>query len=515
MNEEILEVKIKKKEVNLIVWIIPIISLIVGGWLIYKYYSSLGPLITIQFKNSGGLEPKRSVVKFRDVAVGQVEKVEIMKRNEGVLVYVRMHKDMKPFLNDTTKFWIVKPQIALTQVRGLDALLSGPYIQMYAKPKGFTKEKFKGLDNPPLDSFILNSKILKLVADSTYGLSEKLPIFYKHIKVGSIRKINLKNNGKVEIIISINNKYTKFLNDSTKFWNVKKIDISLSKNYLQLSTPSLKELIFGGIAFDTLDFNKSLTKKVFELYPSKAEAFANKLGDKAQYKEFIAVFDRQNSLLNANEVIKFRGFNVGFIKEVKSYFDFNKDKIISFAILKINVAAFNTNIKKLFDKGISVALKKDLFGAYLDLVFTKKAYSYEMLNGRAKINVIYKPQESIADKLSKFLDKLNALPLKESINNFNEMISKTTPLLSKTLLSISKMSDNISNFVSNPKINQLLDNSNELLKTLNDTLKTYSNNSLFYKKVSKVLYDIDKTTNNLNRLIIKIDKKPNSILLGD
>ena len=255
--DDIVEVKIKKKEINFIIWLIPIISLIVGGWLIFKYYTSLGPLISIKFKNSGGLEPKRSVVKFRDVVVGKVEDVKILTKKEGVIVYVRMNKDIKPFLNRSTKFWIVKPQIGLEQVRGLDALLSGPYIQMYAKANGFTKESFVGLEEPPIDSSILNGKILSLISDSTYGLSEKLPVYFKHLKVGTIRKIELRDDAKVKIIISINKKYIKFVNDSTKFWNVKKLDISLNKNYLQLSFPTLKELVFGGIVFDTPNKNNT------------------------------------------------------------------------------------------------------------------------------------------------------------------------------------------------------------------------------------------------------------------
>ena len=104
IDKELLEINIRKREINVLVWLIPIISLLVAGWMIFKYYSNLGPLIQIEFKNSGGLEPKRSIVKFRDVKVGKVEKVTILKNKEGVLVYVRMHKDMRPFLNSTTRF---------------------------------------------------------------------------------------------------------------------------------------------------------------------------------------------------------------------------------------------------------------------------------------------------------------------------------------------------------------------------------------------------------------------------
>ena len=525
MNEEILEVKIRKKEINLIIWLIPLISLIVAGWLVFKYYSSLGPLITIKFKNSGGLEPKRSVVKFRDVEVGKVENVKILKNSEGVLVFVRMHKDMKPFLNDTTKFWIVKPQIGLEQVRGLDALLSGPYIQMYAKPKDFTKDEFIGLNEPPIDSSILNGKILTLVSDSTYGLSDKLPVYFKHMKVGTIRKVELMDNAKAKIIISINKKYAKFVNDSTKFWNVKKIDISLSKNYLQVSMPSLKELIFGGIVFDTPEKNKALNKKIFKLYPSKSDAFANVLGRVHKYKEFIVEFDKQNSLINAGEAVKFRGFDVGYVKEANSIFDIDKNKIITYAVLKIDIGSFMKNenediVKKLFERGISVYLKQNipfLANASVMIDFTNKSYKPEIIDGKIKIKSIYKKEISIADKLSMFLDKLNSLKLSKTVNNLNSLLNDTKPILSKTLISLTKTSDSLRNLVDSNKnkLTETLDNFNDLMKTLNKTLNTYSENSMFYKKISKTLYDVDKTMNNLNRVIVKIDKKPNSIILGE
>ena len=522
MNKEILEVKIKKREINLIIWLIPLISLIVGGWLVYKYYSSLGPLITIYFKNSGGLEPKRSVVKFRDVAVGKVEQVEILKNTEGVRVYVRMNKDMKPFLNYTTRFWIVKPKIGLEEVKGLDALLSGPYIQMYAMPQGFSKESFIGLDEPPIDSEILNGKILTLTADSTYGLSEKLPVYFKHLKVGTIRKVQLTDKGRVKIIISINRKYIKFVNDSTKFWNVKKVDISFNKNYLQVSLPTIKELIFGGIVFDTPD-KMPLTKTVFKLYASKADAFSNTLGKFTKYREFLAVFDKENSSLMPGNVVKFRGFDVGFVKKVNSVFDIDKNKIVSYAVLKINIGAFmkdkNENvINKLLKKGLSISVNKKipfLNMTYLELNFTNKPYKKEIIDGKIKLKTVYKKEESISSKLSKFLDKLNSLPLKKSVNNLNVLFTTLTPEINNTLVSITKTSDSIRNLVNNKNITKLLINTNNLAENLNKILHNYSSNSLFYKRISKTFYDIDKTMNNLNKVIIKIDKKPNSIILGD
>ena len=520
---DILEVKIKKKEINLIIWLIPLISLIVGGWLVYKYYSNLGPLITIKFKNSGGLEPKRAVVKFRDVDVGKVEKIEILK-DEGVLVYVRMNKDMKPFLNKTTKFWIVKPQISLEEVKGLDALISGPYIQMYAKPLKFEKDSFIGLNEPPLDKDIVNGKIFTLIADSTYGLSEKMPVFFKDLKVGSVRKVKIDKNSKVKIIISINKKFVKFINNSTRFWNVKKVDISLIKNYLQVSVPPLKEVLFGGVVFDTPKKEEILTKTIFKLYPSKADAFKNRLGEYHQYKEFFVEFDRDNSYLNIGEVVKFRGFDIGFVKDVNSYFDLDKNKTLSYVVLKIDVGAFMKKrdeniVSKLLQKGLSVYIKKIpiLDSAVLNLEFTNRPYKYELIDGKIRLKAIYKKEDSIVDNLNQFIKKLNSLDLNKTLENVNNLITTTTPAISKVLYSIANTSDEVRRMlVKNDKnISALLINSNMLIKNLNNTLNSYSDNSLFYKRVSKTLYDVDKSLKNLNRLLIHLNKKPNSIILGD
>jgi len=35
-----------------IVWVVPLVALIIGGWLIYKAFSEKGPTITITFKSA-------------------------------------------------------------------------------------------------------------------------------------------------------------------------------------------------------------------------------------------------------------------------------------------------------------------------------------------------------------------------------------------------------------------------------------------------------------------------------
>ena len=50
------EVAVPKKRGFSIVWVIPIVAALIGGWLTYKTISEKGPTITITFEDGGGLE---------------------------------------------------------------------------------------------------------------------------------------------------------------------------------------------------------------------------------------------------------------------------------------------------------------------------------------------------------------------------------------------------------------------------------------------------------------------------
>jgi len=49
-----------------LIWIIPLVALLVGGWLMYKVYTEKGDVITITFQNAEGIEIKkvRFVIKM-------------------------------------------------------------------------------------------------------------------------------------------------------------------------------------------------------------------------------------------------------------------------------------------------------------------------------------------------------------------------------------------------------------------------------------------------------------------
>ena len=56
-----------------IVWVIPLIAVLVGGFVAYRALSERGPEITIIFESAEGLEAGKTKIKYKDVEVGLVE----------------------------------------------------------------------------------------------------------------------------------------------------------------------------------------------------------------------------------------------------------------------------------------------------------------------------------------------------------------------------------------------------------------------------------------------------------
>ena len=60
-----------------IIWVVPILALLIGGWLVLKAWSEQGPVITIEFETAEGLEVDKTKIKFKDVEVGLVTMIVI------------------------------------------------------------------------------------------------------------------------------------------------------------------------------------------------------------------------------------------------------------------------------------------------------------------------------------------------------------------------------------------------------------------------------------------------------
>ena len=75
--EELPQADVRTQSRISLVWLIPLVAAIVGGWLAYKALTEKGPTVTIAFQTAEGLEAGKTKVRYKDVEVGKVEGIEL------------------------------------------------------------------------------------------------------------------------------------------------------------------------------------------------------------------------------------------------------------------------------------------------------------------------------------------------------------------------------------------------------------------------------------------------------
>ncbi|PTV96461.1 paraquat-inducible protein B [Rhodobacter aestuarii] len=238
-----------------IVWVVPILALIVSLGVAWKTFHDRGVPIQITFSDAAGLVPGQSVLKYRQVVVGKVEKVGFTEDLTAALVTVRVDQDMAAHIDSEAQFWLARPQIGFSGISGLDTVLSGAFIEGLWDKRfaGPPPAIFKGLETPPLAVTPGSGTWITLTAPDGGSLIEGAPVLYRGIKVGQLRNLRVNPTGDgVRINAFIEAPYDKRLTSSTLFWNTSGFSVSLGASGVKLNVRSLSSLIQGGVEFNTL-----------------------------------------------------------------------------------------------------------------------------------------------------------------------------------------------------------------------------------------------------------------------
>ncbi len=112
------------------IWILPLIALMIGGWLAWQAYSKAGVEIEVRFESGEGIVANKTEVIYKGMPVGKVKSLLLDAKgdNQGVIATIEMNKDAEPHLTKGTRFWLVKPSVSLAGITGLETLVSGNYI---------------------------------------------------------------------------------------------------------------------------------------------------------------------------------------------------------------------------------------------------------------------------------------------------------------------------------------------------------------------------------------------------
>ncbi|MBT8364285.1 MAG: MCE family protein [Deltaproteobacteria bacterium] len=320
------EFRTKKRRIS-IVWLVPLVALAIGGWLVYKAISEKGPTITISFKSAAGLEAGKTKIKFKDVELGQIVSIDLDDNLSQVILKAELVKKAENFLSQNTRFWVVRARIAAGSVSGLGTLFSGAYIGLDPGQPGQPATHFKGLEIPPVVTTDLPGSHFGLRAASLGSLNIGDPVYFRRIEVGQVVSFKLDEDGQaVTIKVFVHDPHQELVRKNTRFWNASGLDVAIGADGIRVDTESFASLMIGGIAFDTpVDQeagDPAEENHVFKLYKNR-ESISEKTY--ARKTRWLLHFEGGVRGLNAGAPVELQGIQVGQVLDVNLEFDVEKE----------------------------------------------------------------------------------------------------------------------------------------------------------------------------------------------
>jgi paraquat-inducible protein B len=480
------------------IWIIPVLAALLGLWLAWKYYSAQGPEISVHFETAEGVVAGKTPVMCRSVTVGTVDTVSLTSSLKGVTVTMRMTSEATRLLTSDTQIWVVRPRYGAAGISGLSTLVSGSYIELEPGVSHVPRRDFVGLEQPPVTPKGVPGLHVALFTDEAGGIAPGTAITYKGLSAGRIEsRVFHSENGKVEFGAFIFADYAAMVRNNTKFWNTSGVDVQLGANGLQLHTGTLESLLMGGITFGQPAGAPSAPAvsdgASFALYDSLEDTKKFAMRSSVPY---LLLFTGSVRGLSDGAPVEFRGVRIGTVNGVSfRYLSDDAQRRVPVLIqidptFITNLPSDNTEAAENFvadsvRNGLRASLKTGnlLTGQlYVDMDFQKDTppATVAEIEGYRVIPTIAGGLGELQEKATALLDKLQALPLEETIRN-----------ASAALASIKSTVD-------------------ELKKTA----AGFAEDSPVYRKLTATLTELDETLRSVKALADTIEQKPNSIIFG-
>ncbi|MFM0334552.1 PqiB family protein [Paraburkholderia strydomiana] len=306
-----------------LVWLVPLVAVLIGGWLAVQSILEKGPTITISFVTGEGLEAGKTKIKFKNVDIGVVKKVTLSPDNKSVVATAELSRDASKMLVDDTRFWIVRPRISGGTVSGIGTLLSGSYVGVDIGSASKARSDFVGLESPPVFASGVPGREFVLKSEDLGSLDTGSPVFFRRLQVGQVTSYQLDPSGTGMILhVFVNAPYDKYVTKATRFWHASGVDVSLDTTGVKVNTESLVAILIGGLAFqdppDSTDKIEADSQSTFELFGDRAEAM--KRHDTIVDK-YVMNFSESVRGLTVGAPIDFRGIVVGEVAAIYTHFD--------------------------------------------------------------------------------------------------------------------------------------------------------------------------------------------------
>ena len=439
------------------IWLVPLVAALAGASLVVRTWMESGPRITIAFNTAAGLEVGQTQVRYKDVVVGVVNGIRLSDDWSKVIVTADITRNAENLAREGTRFWVVRPRLALSGVSGLGTLLSGAYIAvdtLSATPDDDREEQrnFVGLEEPPEIPHDRPGRRFTLRAEDLGSLDIGSPVYYRRINVGRIVGYNLDESGRaVNIQVFIEAPHDRFVTQGTRFWNASGIDVALGADGLKVHSQSMVSLLLGGIAFDPADpgADPAAADSVFTLYGGEEQARATPDGIPLPIR---MRFSQSVRGLSVGAPIDFKGINLGEVTSIRMDYDSEKKQFF----LWVDANLYPQRLGPVFDKLQALpAPGNEPVAAIVPMIehgLRAQLRTANLLTGQLYVVLDFVPDtdkivvektrpvlvptipgefDQLQQQLGRIITKIEKLPLEEIGTGLNTTIASTASLISR------------------------------------------------------------------------------------
>ena len=511
------------------IWIIPLLALVLGLYMVVHTWLTEGPKIEVAFKTASGLEQGKTKIKYRNVEMGLVEEVRLNDGLDGVIATIKMERQALAMLREDTRFWIVTARVGLGNISGLDTLLSGAYIQIAPGEGKEGRRTFEALEQPPLTSAGAPGLRLKLTSENTSSVSAGDAVLYNGFKVGRIESMVFDPNDRLaHYSLFIDAPYHSLVDSQTRFWDASGVSLSAGADGIKLDTGSIDTVLLGGVSFglppgirkgEPVENNTA-----FKLYDSYDDILKNPYRYGTYY---ITSFSQSVKGLSPGAPVEYRGLPIGRVERImlkeglqNSITTGTEGSGVAIPVLIYlepgrlglpdkpqSVEFLKTAIETGVENGMRASLETGnlLSGAKvvsIDYFNDVEPASIGELLDYTSMPSIETGLGQIEQKLNAVLDKINKLPLEDTVGEANAAIAS----LNGTLVSLNSVLESQST-------QELPEQLDKTLQDLRGTLKSFSPESEVYQSIQSSLLRLNRTLGNMESLTRTLSGQPNAAIL--
>jgi len=529
------------------VWAVPIVALLIAGWLGYRALIERGPTITISFQSAEGIEADRTTVRYKDVELGKVVKVGLSPDHSRAIVTARMTREAEPLLRADTTFWVVRPRFGLSGISGLTTVLSGPYIGMLPGKGQTGADTFTGVETSPPKEGLVSGQTYTLIADRLSEINDGSPIYFHGVQVGEVTSHELSDrDGRVALRVFIYAPHPALVHPLSRFWLASGLDVSIGAQGVKIATAPLLTILSGGIVFDTPDSElgtkPSPPGSRFFLFADQKVADESAEPARVSYR---LLFPGSLRGVDVGTPVELLGRPVGQVAAIRLEYDPAADAIrvpvtIAVAPHRIKVAGehLDTTTKdptaatnQMFTELIAKGLRAQLVGANLltgqrviALDFVPDAPPAQLVRAEPYPElptVEASGIEQITSSASRLMDKLAALPFDQLVGQIRSMISHAdglvgSPDAKRSLHNLDLTLANAAQLTrtADVQVGPLLQRLDSAAEQLRGTLMVLGNNPAGSNDLARTLGELKDAARSIRVLADFLERHPESLLRG-